>query len=60
MSALLKPKYDAPTIYTWAAYEREEAVTEVKLEFVNGQVHAMAGGTDNHNRIADNTFNEIR
>lgn len=36
-----------------------DAASEVRLEFVNGEVYAMAGGTDNHNRISVNVLGEL-
>ena len=60
MSALLKVQPAPPPIHTWAQYEREDAQSDVKLEFANGQVYAMAGASSNHNRIAGNVFGELR
>ena len=37
---------------TYAEYLALEANSEVRLEFVDGFVHAMAGGTPEHARLA--------
>ncbi len=49
----------APGI-SWEDYEAGELQSEIRHEFVNGQVFAMAGGSDNHNRIALNIAAELR
>lgn len=36
-----------------------EKDSQVRYEFVNGEVYAMAGASDNHNRITGNLFAEI-
>ncbi len=58
MSAALKITAP-PAKVTWAEYEKQVAASEVRLEFVNGQVYAMAGATDNHNRISVNVLGEL-
>jgi Uma2 family endonuclease len=40
--------------YTWDEYEALERDSGERHEFVDGLVYAMAGGTDNHNRISLN------
>lgn len=60
MSALLKPRPQPAQRLTWKEYEQKDAASETKLEFVNGEVHAMAGATDNHNRITLNVASELR
>jgi Uma2 family endonuclease len=45
---------------SWEDYELGEEESEERHEYVNGQVFAMAGGTDNHNRISGNIFGELR
>jgi len=40
-------------------YLKGELVSEVKHEYVNGQVYAMAGGTAEHVTISGNVFGEI-
>jgi len=37
-------------------YLQGERLAEVRHEYVNGQVYAMAGASDDHNRIAGNIF----
>ena len=42
------------------AYVRLECDGEVRHEFVEGQIYAMAGASDDHGRIAGNIFAELR
>ena len=58
MSAVLKGK-PAPLL-TWEQYEQAELKSEIRHEFANGRVFAMAGGTRNHNRIALNTATSLQ
>lgn len=44
---------------SWEDYLVREAESEVRHEFVNGEVYAMAGASRNHNRIAGNIFAEL-
>ena len=37
-----------------------ERLAEVRHEYVDGRVYAMAGASDDHNRIAGNIFAELR
>ena len=37
-------------------YLEGEKGSDIKYEFINGEVYAMAGASDNHNRIAGNLF----
>ncbi|MEQ1752238.1 MAG: Uma2 family endonuclease [Prosthecobacter sp.] len=60
MSALLKPQPVPPRIFTWTEYEHEDAQSDAKIEFANGQLYAMAGATSNHNRISLNVASELR
>jgi Uma2 family endonuclease len=39
-------------LYTWAEYLALEASSNVKHEFVDGQIYAMAGGTPEHAALA--------
>jgi Uma2 family endonuclease len=41
-------------------YLEGERVSEVRHEYVDGYVYAMAGGSDDHNRIALNITSELR
>ncbi len=40
-------------------YLKGEKDSQVRYEFVNGEVYAMAGASDNHNRITGNLFTAI-
>lgn len=55
MSAVQKPS-------DWIStddYLEGERVSEVRHEYVEGRVYAMAGASDDHNRIAGNIFREL-
>jgi Uma2 family endonuclease len=41
-------------------YLEGERLAEVRHEYVDGRVYAMAGASDDHNRIAGNIFAELR
>jgi len=41
---------------TVADYLKREKISPVRHEFIDGEVHAMAGTSDNHARIAGNIF----
>src|ERR1700712_3866383 len=43
-----------PTTWTWDAYLEWEARQPLRYELVDGQVHAMGGGTAEHDTIGDN------
>ena len=49
----------APQV-TYTEYLAMEADSEVRLEFVDGQVYAMAGGTPEHARLAVEIAAELR
>lgn len=49
----------APRV-TYAEYLALEAESETRLEFVDGQVYAMAGGTPEHARLAVEIAAELR
>ncbi len=51
MTALKQPNF-----ISIADYLATEEVSEVKHEYLGGAVHAMAGATNRHNVIADNSF----
>ena len=40
-------------------YLQGELESEIKHEYVDGQVYAMTGGTDNHERISGNIFSGV-
>lgn len=44
------------TVKEYLAYERE---TDIKHEYIDGEIFAMAGGTDNHSEIAVNCTTEL-
>ena len=46
--------------YTFAEYLEREAKSEVKHEYVNGEIFAMAGGTIEHSRLSVNVAAELR
>ena len=41
-------------------YLEGERFSEIRHEYVGGCVYAMAGASDDHNRIAGNIFGELR
>ena len=41
-------------------YLKGELIAENKHEFIDGQVYAMVGGSDNHDRISGNVYAEFR
>lgn len=55
MSALRKIAY-----WTEQDYLAFEEAAEYKHEFVNGQIYAMAGANERHNRISGNIFYHLR
>lgn len=56
MSAIAKPAgWISPEEYI-----EGERASEVRHEYVDGYVYAMAGASDDHNRIAGNIFSELR
>lgn len=62
MSAALKlesPPQASAKKLSWKEYLVRESQSEVRHEFVNGEVYAMAGASRNHNRIALNVASEL-
>ena len=59
MSAALQLKAAPAAKFTWTEYQKLDAASEVRHEFVNGEVYAMAGATGNHNRISLNVAAEL-
>jgi Uma2 family endonuclease len=41
-------------------YLEGERLSEIRHEYVDGRVYAMAGASDDHNRITGNLFGELR
>lgn len=41
-------------------YLKNELVSEIRHEYIDGQVYAMAGASDNHNKISGNIFSELK
>ncbi len=58
MSAALK--LDEPLRYSWEAYEAALEASQERLEFHDGVVISMAGGTDVHSLIKSNVVGELR
>ena len=55
MSAVAKP-------YDWVTpeeYLEGERVSDIRHEYVNGRVYAMAGASDDHDRISGNIYREL-
>jgi len=50
------PQKEYWTVEEYLAYEEE---TGIKHEYIDGEIFAMAGGTDNHSRIAMNASAEL-
>lgn len=48
------------TLITPDEYLEGERLSEIRHEYVSGHVYAMAGASDDHNRIAGNIFGELR
>lgn len=51
-----KPVKRLWTVEEYLAYELE---TGIRHEFINGEIYAMTGGTDNHSRIKVNVVGEL-
>jgi Uma2 family endonuclease len=60
MPAVLPFKAPPATSVTWDEYQKLDTASPLRLEYVNGQIYAMAGSTDNHNRISLNVAAELR
>ncbi len=45
---------------TQEAYKKGELHSEVRHEYIHGEVFAMAGASERHNRIAGNLFFQLR
>lgn len=54
-----QPKFDKPWI-SIEDYLADELVSDMKHEYIDGQIYAMTGGSLNHERIAGNVFAELR
>ncbi len=55
----MEQRVETPSRYTVEDYFRLEAATDERLEFRDGQVVAMSGGSVNHSRIAHNIGREM-
>lgn len=53
----LTPHYES---VSEAEYLKNELTSEIKHEYIDGIVYAMAGASDNHNRISGNIFSELK
>ncbi len=53
----LNPHYES---VSEAEYLKNELTSEIKHEYIDGVVYAMAGASDNHNRISGNIFSELK
>ena len=40
-------------------YIKQEQVSDVKYEYHNGKIYALAGGTINHGMLCGNVFGEL-
>jgi Uma2 family endonuclease len=45
-----------PARVSWEEYQQFDTASPVRLEYVNGQIYAMAGSSRSHNRISGNVF----
>lgn len=54
-----QPKFGKPWI-SIDDYLADELVSDMKHEYIDGQIYAMTGGSLNHERIAGNVFAEFR
>ena len=45
-----------PARVSWEEYQQLDTASPVRLEYVNGQIYAMAGSSRSHNRISGNVF----
>ncbi|MGR8998759.1 MAG: Uma2 family endonuclease [Gammaproteobacteria bacterium] len=50
----------AAELISEAEYLEGELISEVKHEYIDGSVYAMAGASKNHERIVGNVFGELR
>ncbi len=60
MNAVLQFKAPPASRVTWDEYQKLDTASPLRLEYVNGQIYAMAGSSDNHNRISLNVAAELR
>lgn len=59
MNAVLQFKAPPASRVTWDEYQKLDSASPLRLEYVNGQIYAMAGSSDSHNRISGNVFGEL-
>lgn len=48
-----------PARVSWEEYQQLDTASPVRLEYVNGQIYAMAGSSRSHNRISLNISAEL-
>jgi|GEM_PF-2289852 len=60
MSTAVQFKTPTAARVTWDEYQKFDTASAFRLEYVNGQIYAMAGSSDNHNRISLNVAAELR
>lgn len=48
------------SLAVFQAFEAEKSDEYHKLEYINGRVYAMAGGSEIHNRLSGEMFNLFR
>ncbi len=49
-----------PRVYSFEEYDEVESVSELRHEFVEGTIRAMAGGTARHNELAGALYAALR
>lgn len=59
MSAVLQFKAPSAAHVSWDEYQQIDTASPVRLEYVNGQIYAMAGSSKSHNRISLNVAAEL-
>lgn len=58
-SALPFKPVATPARVAWEEYQQLDTASPVRLEYVNGQIYAMAGSSRSHNRISLNISAEL-
>jgi len=57
---MLAEKHKQTEEITVDQYLKEELTSEIRHEFIDGQVYAMAGASANHERLSGNMYAELR